>query len=126
MNSIDDRIKRELEAESLDVDKIIGETGDLNKMFRDTLKGNTGGTVKFIIGLATLTGIAVVYSLLKFLGAEEVSNQIFWAVWTLLSGVSMIGFEIWAWMEINRAATMRSISRLELAIRDKNSILSEE
>ncbi len=123
MNSIDERIKRELEAESLDVDKIIGENGDINEMFRAALKGSTGGVVKIVIGLATLTGLVVAYCLWQFVGAEVVTDQIFWAVWSILSGVTMIGFEIWAWMEINRAATQRAISRLELAIRDKGARL---
>lgn len=123
MNSIDERIKRELEAESLDVDKIIGETGDINEMFRAALRGSTGGVVKLVVGLATVTGVAVAYCLWRFYGAAELSDQLFWAVWSILSGVTMIGFEIWAWMEINRAATMRAITRLELAIRDKGSRL---
>lgn len=123
MNSIDERIKRELEAESLDVDKIIGENGDINEMFRAALKGSTGGVVKLVIGLATLTGLIVAYCLWQFVSSEAVSDQIFWAVWSILSGVTMIGFEIWAWMEINRAATQRAISRLELAIRDKGARL---
>ena len=123
MNSIDERIKRELEAESLDVDKIIGETGDINEMFRAALRGSTGGIVKLVVGLATITGIGVVYCLWRFNGAGDLSDQLYWAVWTILSAVTMIGFEIWAWMEINRAATMRAITRLELAIRDKGSRL---
>lgn len=123
MNSIDERIKRELEAESLDVDKIIGETGDINEMFRAALKGSTGGVVKLVIGLATLTGLIVAYCIWQFVVAEDISGQITWAVWAILSGVSMIGFEIWAWMEINRAATQRAITRLELAIRDKGARL---
>ena len=123
MNSIDERIKRELEAESLDVDKIVGENGDINEMFRAALKGSTGGVVKIVIGLATITGLVVSYCLWQFVGADAVSDQIFWAVWSILSGVTMIGFEIWAWMEINRAATQRAITRLELAIRDKGARL---
>lgn len=123
MNSIDERIKRELEAESLDVDKIVGENGDINEMFQAALQGSTGGVVKIVIGLATLTGLVVAFCLWQFVGAEAVSDQIFWAVWSILSGVTMIGFEIWAWMEINRAATQRAITRLELAIRDKGARL---
>lgn len=123
MNSIDERIKRELEAESLDVDKIVGENGDINEMFRAALKGSTGGVVKLVIGLATITGLVVAFCLWQFVGAVAVSDQIFWAVWSILSAVTMIGFEIWAWMEINRAATQRAITRLELAIRDKGARL---
>lgn len=123
MNSIDERIKRELEAESLDVDKIVGETGDINEMFRAALSGSTGGIVKLVIGLATLTGLGVAFCLWKFFGAADLSGQLFWGVWSILAGVSMIGFEIWAWMEINRAATQRAITRLELAIRDKGARL---
>lgn len=126
MNSIDERIKRELEAESLDVDQIIGETGDLNQMFMAALKGRTGNTVKFVIGLTTLFFLIAIYCIWEFLGAASVEDQIFWGVWSVLDGVTMLSFELWAWMEINRAATMRSISRLELAIRDKKPILSEE
>jgi len=125
MNSIDERIKRELEAESLDVDQIIGETGDVNQMFRDALRGSTGGTVKIVIGLATSFFLVAVYCVWEFLGAASVQDQVFWGVWSVLSGVTVISFELWAWMEINRASTMRGITRLELAIRDKKPILSE-
>lgn len=126
MNSIDERIKRELEAESLDVDQIIGETGDLNQMFRDALKGSTGGTVKVVIGLTTVFFLIAIYCIWEFVGATSVEDQIFWGVWSVLDGVTMLSFELWAWMEINRASTMRGITRLELAIRDKKPILSEE
>lgn len=123
MNSIDERIKRELEAESLDVDKIIGETGDINEMFHAALKGSTGGVVKLVIGLTTVFFIAAAYCVWQFVSAVEVSDQIFWGVWSVLAGVTMIGMEIWAWMEINRASTQRAITRLELAIRDKGARL---
>lgn len=126
MNSIDERIKRELQAESLDVDEIIGETGNLNEMFRAALKGSTGGYVKAIIGLTTLFFLIAVYCIWEFLGAASVENQIFWGVWSVLVGVTMLSFELWAWMEINRASTMQAISRLELVIRDKNPILTED
>lgn len=121
MNSIDERIKRELEAESLDVDKIIGETGDLNEMFHAALKGSTGGIVKLVIGVTTVIAVVAIYCIWRFIGAVDVSDQIFWAFWSLLSGITMISLELWAWMEINRAATQRAITRLELAIRDKYS-----
>jgi len=126
MNSIDERIKRELQAESLDVDEIIGETGNLNEMFSAALKGSTGGYVKAIIALTTLFFLIAVYCIWQFLGAASVENQIFWGVWSVLVGVTMLSFELWAWMEINRASTMRAISRLELVIRDKNPILTKD
>lgn len=121
MNSIDERIKRELEAESLDVDRIIGDTGGVNDMFFAALKGSTGGIVKAVIAVTTLIAIIAIYCIWRFIGAVELSDQITWAFWSLISGISMIGMELWAWMEINRAATQRSITRLELAIRDKYS-----
>lgn len=123
MNSIDERIKRELEAESLDIDKIIGETGDLNEMFRATLKGSTGTEVKVVLAITMLALAGLVTCIWQFWTASNISDQIFWGVWSLLAGVTMIGFEIWAWMEINRASTMRAITRLELAIRDKGASL---
>lgn len=121
MNSIDERIKQELEAESLDVDNIIGETGDLNEMFHSALKGSTGGIVKLVIGVTTAIAIVAIYCIWQFVGASAVNDQIFWAFWSLLSGITMVSLELWAWMEINRASTQRAITRLELAIRDKYS-----
>lgn len=126
MNSIDERIKRELEAESLDVDQIIGETGDLNEMFIAALKGSTGGVMKLVLGIITVVAVVLAYCIWQFVVATDVSGQVFWGVWSVLAGVTMIGFEIWAWMEINRSSTMRAITRLELAIRDKEATFAEK
>ncbi len=123
MSSIDERIKRELEAESLDIYKIIGETGDLTEMFHATLKGSTGTEVKIVLGITMLALVGLVACIWQFWTATDISGQIFWGVWSLLSGITMLSFEIWAWMEINRASTMRAITRLELAIRDKGASL---
>lgn len=126
MNSIDERIKRELEAENLDVDDIIGETDDLNEMFGAALKGSTGSELKTVLVIIGVIFAALVLCIWQFVTAANVSDQIFWGVWSVLAGVSIVSFELWVWMEINRRSTMRSISRLELAIRDKKPILSEE
>lgn len=126
MNSIDERIKRELEAESMDVDKIMGETGDLNEMFRAALKGSTGPQLKFVLVVTTLAFLGLVGCVWQFWTAPDISSQIFWGVWSALVGITMIGGEIWAWMEINRASTMRAISGLELAIRGKGASLTED
>lgn len=126
MNSIDERIKRELEAESLDVDKIIGDQGGAPQMLENALKGNMGRAFRIVLVLATVVFLGLIYDVWRFWTAVTVEEQIFWGVWAVLSGIVLIGLELWSWMEMNRASSVRAITRVELAIRDKKPILSEE
>lgn len=121
MNSIDERIKRELENESLHLDEILGEKDDVPDMFFKALKGNTGRDIKFVLAIVAINFVALLFCVWQFWFAGTVANQIFWGVWALLAGISMVSFELWAWMEVSRASSMRAITRLELVIRDKKT-----
>lgn len=125
MNSIDERIKKALEDENLELDEIIGDQGGAPKMLHNALNGNMGRAVRIVLVLAGLVFIGLIYDVWRFWTAATVEDQIFWGVWAVLSGIVLIGLELWTWMEMNRASSVRAITRVELAIRDKNATLGE-
>lgn len=121
MNSIDERIKKALESEDLELDKIMGDQDGVPQMLEGALKGGMGGAVKIVLVLAGIVFLGMIYDVWRFWTAQTVSDQIFWGVWAVLSGIILIGLELWTWMEMNRASSVRAITRVELAIRDKNT-----
>lgn len=126
MNSIDERIKKALQDEQLDIDEIISSEGGAPEMLGNALKGNMGRAVRIVLVLAGIVFLGLIYDVWRFWTAATVEDQIFWGVWAVLSGIVLIGLELWTWMEMNRASSVRAITRVELAIRDKGATLMDE
>lgn len=121
MNSIDERIKKALQEENLELDEIIGSEGGAPAMLGNALKGNMGRAVRVVLVLAGIVFIGLLYDVWRFWTAVTVEDQVFWGVWAVLSGIALIGLELWTWMEMNRASSVRAITRVELAIREKGA-----
>jgi len=117
MASIDERIKAELERDSERLDKILADNSALNSMVWDAFKGGLRGWMWVVATTTTVLGILLIYLIYKFVGAETVMSQINWGVWSILTCIAVVGFELWSWMQINRVATRREIKKMELAFR---------
>ena len=126
MNSIDERIKQALENENLELDEIIGSEGGVPEMMQNALKGSMGRALRIVLVMASIVFLGLVYDVWRFWTATTVEDQVFWGVWAILSGIVLIGLELWTWMEMNRASSVRAITRVELAIRDKGATLEKE
>ena len=117
MVTIDERIKEELERESVQLDELLAENRPVFAMLADAYKGGLRLSMMFVsivTGGLILTAIFLYY---RWLSATDLSSQLNWAVWSILATISIVGFELWAWMEIGRNATRRDIKQLELTIR---------
>jgi len=118
MASIDERIKAELEQGDNALGALLANDND--DMQSMVMQAFSGGIKRWLWPMAVITlalFIALVFLLVKFTGAATVTDQILWGVWAILSGITVVCFELWAWMQINRISTRHEIKLLELAVR---------
>jgi len=117
MASIDERIKAELERDNEALDSVLDDTDHLDAM---VMRAFSSGIKRWLWPIFIITGLltaALIVLLVKFTGAATVPDQIYWGVWAILAGITVVCFELWAWMQINRIAIRREIKLLELAVR---------
>jgi len=113
--NIDERIKRELENQSPDVEAIImGDQGLFERLFA-TFRSNMRGWMILINSLVLLVTAALVYCGYQFFTASG-NAQSYWGTCTLMLLFVQGMMKQWIFMEVNRASLMREIKRLELRI----------
>mgnify|MGYP000462158838 CR=1 FL=1 len=117
MVSIDERIKAELERDSARLDEIFTDTGGLNTMVWDAFRGGLRGWMWAVATVTVLLFVLLAFLLYQFVMADTVIDKISWGVWSIVTLMSAMGFELWSWMQINRVATRREIKQMELALR---------
>ncbi|MBL4787957.1 MAG: hypothetical protein JKY60_02525 [Kordiimonadaceae bacterium] len=117
MVTIDERIKEELERDSTQLDELLAETRPMNAMLADAYKG---GLRRSMMAVSVITGaliVTVIFLIYKWTSATDLAAQLNSGIWLVLAMISLVGFELWAWMEIGRISTRRDIKQLELTIR---------
>lgn len=114
--NVDQRIKSELERESSEIDRILGEDKGIVSMMSHSLKGNLGRW--FIIAniVVLLVTAALIYSGYQFFVAVETDQKVVWGVLLIVSLQMQIGIKQWLWQEMNRNSVMREIKRVELEL----------
>jgi Na+/melibiose symporter-like transporter len=117
MPSIDERIKAELERDNMRLDEALTDNTGLNAMVWDAFRGGLRGWMWVVAITTGLLAVLLVYLLVQFAGSVTVAEQISWGVWSILTGVAVVGFELWCWMQINRVATRREIKQMELSLK---------
>lgn len=113
---IDQRIKRELESESAEIDRILADEKSLFGMLARVYRG---GLRRWVI-LVTLVGIFltafIVWSAYRFFTAPATDELVFWGVIFLVGLQALGAMKLWIFMEMNRSSIIRETKRLELAI----------
>ena len=79
----------------------------LGDVFKGPLKGWT--IYVMVLGLA-LTGFFV-YALIRFLGAESVTDHLHWELAVILSGMVIMLMKIWFWLLMMRNSIVHALSK---------------
>ncbi|MGJ8682596.1 DUF6768 family protein [Paraglaciecola sp.] len=114
--NIDEKIKRELNEQSSEIDEILAE----EKGIMDFVVGSYRSSLKiwFIIvnvGIAIMTGVFI-WAGYEFFNAGNVSDQIFWGVCFLTAFIVQVAGKQWIWAEMSRSSLIREIKRVELTL----------
>ena len=113
MTSIDERIKRELESDP----SLITGAEPVSDMVLDAFKGRIGRYMVFAVLMAMALTAVFIWTVVELYTAETTKDAIIWGMWAVVSGFTVLFFELWSWMQINRVALKRDIKELELTIR---------
>jgi len=114
--NIDEKIKRELESDSLEFEEILVDNEGLFDRMSGTFKGGMKRWVILIYIVAVLMGIVFLWTGYQFFVASELKEQVFWGICFLIA-LNMQGFiKQWIFMETNRNSIMREVKRVEVAV----------
>ncbi|NVJ96719.1 MAG: hypothetical protein HWE25_01130 [Alphaproteobacteria bacterium] len=117
MVSIDERIKAELEKDDGELAGQLSDTRGINDMVWDAYRTGPRRWLTLIgITMFALTGV-LIYLIVKFVGAGDAHDAVFWGVWMVMTLMTILGMELWSWMQVNRVATMREIRMIALALK---------
>lgn len=116
MSNLDERIQKELAAETSAIDELLADEGGMPEMVSAALKGSMRRWI-WLTGLFTLIFTVLMFWCgYEFFTATTGDDRIFWGVCMLAAAMPQIALKQWQWMEMNRANLMREIKRLELAV----------
>lgn len=114
--NLDDKIKASLEAEQQQLDKVISTDDGLFERLSGVYQGSMRWWVLLSSVVAMLLTIGFVYAGYQFFIANNVSDQVFWAVWFIVGLMMQIAIKLWIFMEMNRVAQLKELKRTELVI----------
>ena len=117
MESIDQRIKKELEHDQLE----HGDNEDflddfLSVTAMDSFESNWKATFKYVFVIGIIFFGLMVWCIYQFVTAADIAGKIDWGVWSILAGLLGVIMELWAWIQISRLATRRELKQLEGSI----------
>ncbi len=114
--NIDEKIKRELENDSPDLDKILIDDEGLFERMSGVFRGGMKGWVILIYTSAVVVGILFLWTGYRFFISTELQDQVFWGICFMIA-LNMQGFiKQWIFMETNRNSIMREVKRVEIAV----------
>lgn len=114
--NIDEKIKRELENDSRELDEILVDDEGLFERMSGSFKGGMKHWVILIYLVAVVVGVLFLWTGYRFFISTELKDQIFWGV-SFVVALNMQGFiKQWIFMETNRNSIMREVKRVEVAV----------
>ncbi len=114
--NLDERIKHELESESLDIDHIMEEEGGLMNRITGTFKGGMRRWVILINISALLIGVLLAWTGYRFYLVADTQSPLFWGLCIVVLMIMQGFVKNWLFMEMNRNSIMREIKRVEISI----------
>ncbi len=122
--NIDEKIKKELEQEALEIDKILAQEGTgLFSMIVNSFKGNMKRWFIIANAVTILATVGLLYCGYHFFTVVQ-EQQHFWGILFVISLQAQIALKQWIFSEINRTSTIREIKRLELSVNELTEKLS--
>ncbi|WP_251358600.1 DUF6768 family protein [Kangiella sp. TOML190] len=113
---IDERIKKELESESEQLDKILAQEPGLFNQVTSIFKGSLKGWVIMVNIAVMIFTVLMFWSGYEFFMASSTDDRIFWGVIALAAIKGQVSLKEWLFSEMRRNSLMREIKRLELSI----------
>ncbi len=114
--NIDERIKKELESESAQLDKILAEEPGLFGRVATIFKGSLKIWVILVNVFVMLFTVIMIWAGYEFFVATSTDDRIFYGVIMLAALKAQVSLKEWLFSEMRRSSLMREIKRLELSI----------
>ncbi len=114
--NIDEKIKRELESDSPELDKILVDDEGLFARMSGIFKGGMRRWVIAIYLSAVIVGTLFLWTGYRFFISTELQDQVFWGVCFMVSLNIQTAIKQFLIMETNRNSIMREVKRVEIAI----------
>ncbi|MEC8325541.1 MAG: DUF6768 family protein [Pseudomonadota bacterium] len=116
--NIDERIVKQLDADSAEIDRILAEQNNgLGALLNAGLKGAMRPWFILVNVLVLINFLGLAYLVYQFF-TQTADTQLFWGVLAIFSFQFHIAAKSWLYNEMNRSSLMREIKRLEVAIND--------
>lgn len=114
--NIDEKIKKELESEAVDLDRILQhEDAGLFSMLRNGLKGSMRIWFIVVNAVTIVVSMALLWCAYQFFTVAS-GEQLYWGVLFVVSLQAQIALKQWLFDEMRRSSLMREIKRIELSV----------
>ena len=116
--NIDERIVKQLDADSAEIDRILAEQNNgLGALLNAGLKGAMRPWFILVNVLVLINFLGLAYLVYQFF-TQAADAQLFWGILAIFSFQFHIAAKSWLYNEMNRSSLMREIKRLEVAVND--------
>ncbi len=123
--SLDDRIKRELEGETKEIDEILNDTQGIFDLVAISFKGGLGKWMVLVTIITMIVSGIMIWSGYKFWIADDIDERVFWGVWLVVNLTVQVGLKQWTWMEAHRCSLLREVKRVEVAVAKLTSTIEK-
>ena len=114
--NIDEKIKRELESDIPELDKILVDDEGLFSRLSGSFRGGMKYWIIMIYFLTVVVGIMFLWTGYRFFISTELQEQIFWGICFIVA-LNMQGYlKQFLFIESNRNSIMREVKRVEIAV----------
>jgi len=114
--NIDEKIKRELESDSPELDKILVDDEGLFERMSGSFRGGMRYWLIAVYAASVVVGTLFLWTGYRFFIAVELQDQVFWGVSVLISLITQATIKQFLIMETNRNSIMREVKRVEVAV----------
>ena len=118
--NVDEQIKKDLDEQSRELDKLMGEGEGLMSYLKQGVKYDIGWVVKLAYVLGVIFSVLLLFCGYKFFTAAP-ATELFWGVLLILSFNAQVATKLWIYMQTNRNHTAREIRLLELRLKAANT-----
>lgn len=115
-NSIDDKIKHDLQQQTLELDALVD--GGLMDYMKVGFASGYSWMTKLGYAIAIVFSGLIIYCGYQFFTVEP-GEQLFWGVLLILSFIAQASTKLWIFMQTNRNILSRELRLMELRLRDE-------
>ena len=116
MDELDAKIREALAQEDNALEEATRTEAGAWELFFSTMKGRNrflGWLVSFWVFVFT---ISIFYCIYRYFQTDEIRPTITWGLGVVLSGMIVMSFKIWVWLEMQKNSVLREVKRVELQL----------